>query len=236
MLRLCWAFCCAGILSGLGCTTTSTSNTARTATEQMLISNAIDQSLSKVDFRAFGGQKVFLEEKYLDCVDKNYIVSSVRHRVLLQGAQVVGKPDEADIVLEIRSGAVGTNASSSFLGIPAFSVPGMFAIPEIKLVNREKQIGMAKIGLVAYDAKTHQGLGDGGTSLARSDSNNWYVLGVGPWQQGSVKKEIARGQPRYANQPWVEVPSQVAFDAPIQAVPGEEPDRVRLTSGQTEEK
>jgi hypothetical protein len=103
----------------------------------MLISNAIDQSLSKVDFRAFGGQKVFLEEKYLDCVDKNYIVSSVRHRVLLQGAQVVGKPEEADLVLEIRSGAVGTDASSSFLGVPAFSVPGMFAIPEIKLVNRE---------------------------------------------------------------------------------------------------
>ncbi len=226
---------CAAALSVCGCTSTPTSNTARTATEQMLVSNAVDQSLSKVDFQAFGQRKVFLEEKYLDCVDKNYVVSSVRHHVLLQGGQIASKAEEADIILEVRSGAIGTNSLNSFLGIPQISIPGVFATPEVKLINRVTQVGMAKIGLVAYDAKSHEMLGQGGTSLAKSDENNWYILGVGPLQNGTVKKEIERGQPRYSNQPWIEVPRQVAFAAPLKAPPADE-DKVRLTSGKDEDK
>lgn len=236
MLRLCGVLLLAGIVGSIGCTSTNSSNTARTATEQMLISNAVDQSLSKVDFQAFGGRKVFVEEKYLDCADKNYVASSVRHRVLMQGGQIAAKPEEADVILEIRSGAVGTNSSNSFLGIPQIQIPGMFSTPEIKLVNRVNQTGMAKIGLVAYDAKSHQVLGDGGMSLAKSADNNWYVFGIGPWQNGSVKKEIERGQPRYASQPWIEVPPQVAFAAPsLQAPPASDDEKVRLTSGKKDE-
>lgn len=226
---------CASALTICGCTSASTSNTARSATEQMLVSNAVDQSLSKVDFQAFAHRKIFVEDKYLDCVDKNYVLSSVRHHVLMQGGQIASKVDEADVILEVRSGAIGTNSSNSFLGIPAITIPGMFSVPEIKLVNRVSQVGMAKIGLVAYDAKSHGVLGDGGMSLAKSDENNWYVFGVGPWQYGTVKKEVERGQPRYSNQPWIEVPPQVAFSAPLKAPPADE-DKVRLTSGENEDK
>ena len=232
MLRRHWLVVCAAMVSLTGCTSTNSSNTARTATEQMLVSNAVDQSLSKVDFQAFGGRKVFVEEKYLDCTDKNYVVSSVRHRVLMQGGQIASKPEEADLILEVRSGAVGTNSSNSFLGIPQIQIPGMFATPEIKLINRVNQSGTAKIGLVAYDAKTHQVLGDGGMSLAKSADNNWYVFGIGPWQNGSVKSEIERGQPRRSNQPWIEVPPQVAFASPLQVPPASDDEKVRLTSGQ----
>ena len=235
MSRLHVIVVCAGIMAVCGCTSTSTSNTARTATEQMLVSNAVDQSLSKVDFQAFGHRKVFVEEKYLDCVDKNYVLSSVRHRVLLQGGQIAPKAEEADVILEVRSGAIGTSSSNSFLGIPQISMPGLFAIPEVKLINRVNQVGMAKIGLVAFDAKTHEVLGDGGMSLAKSDDNNWYVFGIGPWQNGTVKKEVERGQPRYPNQPWIEVPPQVAFNSPLKAPPADE-DKVRLTSGKAEDK
>ena len=232
MLRSRWLVVCAVLVFAVGCTSTNSSNTARTATEQMLVSNAIDQSLSKVDFQAFGGRKVYVEEKYLECADKNYVVSSVRHRVLMQGGQIATKPEDAEVIVEVRSGAVGTNSSNSFLGIPQIQIPGMFATPEIKLVNRVNQTGMAKLGMVAYDAKTHQVLGDGGMSLAKSADNNWYVFGIGPWQNGSVKTEIERGQPRRANQPWIEVPSQVAFASPLQTPPASEGDKVRLTSGQ----
>ena len=231
MLQRHWLVVCAAMVSLTGCTSTNSSNTARTATEQMLVSNAVDQSLSKVDFQAFGGRKVFVEEKYLDCTDKSYVVSSVRHRVLMQGGQIASKPEEADLILEVRSGAVGTNSSNSFLGIPQIQIPGMFATPEIKLINRVNQSGTAKIGLVAYDAKTHQVLGDGGMSLAKSADNNWYVFGIGPWQNGSVKSEIERGQPRRSNQPWIEVPPQVAFASPLQVPPASDDEKVRLTSG-----
>ena len=93
----CWMLIC---IAAAGCSSTKQSNTARTAREQLLVSGAIDQSLSKVDFSSLNGQKVYLEEKYLECTDKGYLVSSIRHRAMYNGARIVGKPEDADIVLE----------------------------------------------------------------------------------------------------------------------------------------
>jgi len=58
------------LLICVGCTSSKTTNTARTSREQLLISNAIDQSLAKVDCSALRGASVFIDDKYLDCVDK----------------------------------------------------------------------------------------------------------------------------------------------------------------------
>ena len=64
-----------------GCATMKESDTARTGVEQLLISSSIDRALDKVDFRPITNAKVYVEQKYLDCVDKNYVISSIRHRL-----------------------------------------------------------------------------------------------------------------------------------------------------------
>ena len=51
------------IFLATGCASTATTNTARTAREQLLLSSAVDQSLRKVDFAPLEGQQVFVEEK-----------------------------------------------------------------------------------------------------------------------------------------------------------------------------
>lgn len=219
---------CALIAVSAGCTSAKSSNTARTGKEQLLISNAVDQSLDTVDFRPFAHRKVFVDEKYIDCVDKNYVVGSIRHRVLRQGGTLVSKREDADVVIETRSGAVGTDTSESFVGIPEITLPGMLTLPEIRLLTKSSQQGTAKIGLVAYDAKTSQVLGDGGLSVARSDDNNWYVFGVGPYQNGSVRQELQRASYSRVGQPHMQLPTQVAFSATPTA---DEPDRIRLTGG-----
>lgn len=183
LVLACW-------LTSAGCTTTKQSNTARTASEQLLISNAVDHALNKVDFHSLAGQKILIDEKYLDCVDKGYLVGSLRDRIVRSGAHLVAKAEEADIVLEVRSGGVGTDLSNSFAGMPGLTLPGMISIPEVRLVSRDRQKGLAKIGLVAYDAKTMQILGGGGIATSISDDNNWYVFGVGPYRTGSLKNEI----------------------------------------------
>jgi hypothetical protein len=149
-------FCFIGALAALagGCTSTKQSNTARTATEQLLISNAVDQSLNKIDFTPLAGSSVFVEEKYLDCVDKGYIIGSIRHKLMQAHATIAPKVEEANAIMEIRSGGVGTDVASSFLGIPGFTMPGMISIPDIKMVNRDSQKAVAKIGLLVYDAKS----------------------------------------------------------------------------------
>jgi hypothetical protein len=197
-------------LAALGCTSTSTTNTARTSTEQLLVSNAIDGALDKVNFTPFAGSRVYLEEKYLEGVDGKYLVASVRHRALLAGARLVDKPDEADLVVELRSGGIGTASSEAYIGTPKIGLPGMLTLPEVRIVERKRQEGSAKIGLVAYDARTREILGGGGISLDRADDNNWFVAGVGPWRSGSVKAEVEQ-HTGDAAVPQQTLPQTVAF-------------------------
>ena len=193
----------------------SRSNTARTATEQLLISNAVDQSLDKIDFSTFVGTKVVLEEKYLEGVDKAYVLASVRHRLLYHGATITTDAKEADIILEARSGGIGTDHSEMFYGMPEIALPGVVSIPELKVVTRSSQRGTAKLGLVAYDAKSHRILGQGGVSIAVANQNSLSVLGVGPFKSGTVTQEINVGTSAAGNySQGSQLPYVVSFDPP----------------------
>lgn len=197
-----------------GCTNMKTTNTARSSTEQLLVSNAVDQSLDKIDFRAFAGHSVFLEEKYVDCVDKAYVIGSIRHRLLQVGARVVDKAEDCELVVEPRSGSVGTTNSETFVGIPEITLPGMLTLPEIRVATRSQQVGVAKIGVLAYDRKTRQALGVGGVTLAKSDDTNLSVFGIGPFQSGTIRNEITRSTSGGAAITRTQIPVQVAFQSP----------------------
>lgn len=195
-----------------GCATTKTSNTARTATEQLLLSNAIDQSLNKVDFSAMYGRKVFIDPAYLDGVDKQYVHASLRHHLLYNGVHLAEAADKADVILEPRSGGIGTDTTESYYGIPGISLPGgMFTMPEIKLVTRTNQNATAKIGLAAYDAGERAIVGGGGVSIAKATHNNWNVLGIGPYVTGTMNKELKAATSSDVYNPSADLPRTVAF-------------------------
>ena len=215
-----------------GCTNTSTSNTARTAKEQLLLSNAVDQSLDKVDFTPLYGQKVFVDDKYLECVDKSYIVGSLRHRVMYAGGALATAADAADVIMEVRSGGVGTDSTEMYLGVPSLPLPAGMQTPEVRLTERKSQYGYSKLGLVLYDAKTKTVLGDGGLSMAQSDDNNWYVMGLGPFQDGSLKSDVASARRLPHGMKMNRIPTQVAFDSPNHAGP----DAVHFASDEKEVK
>ncbi len=202
----------ANLILMTGCTSTHSTHTARTAREQLLISNSIDQSLEQVNFSPFQGRKIFIDARYLDCVDKNYLIGSLRHRAINAGAALAADVANADIVLEVRSGALGTDNTESFLGVPEVALPGPvpISIPEVKLIARESQAAVSKLGLLAYDAKTGERLGYGGVSTSRSDDNNWFIMGVGPFQNGSVRSELSRTLPIKTHDG--EVVKKVSFD------------------------
>ena len=200
------------LASTLGCATTKTSNTARTATEQLLLSNAIDQSLNKVDFSAMHGRKVFLDPAYLDGVDKQYVLASLRHHLLYNGVSLAVAADKADVILEPRSGGIGTDTTESYYGIPGISLPGgMFTMPEIKLVTRINQNATAKIGLAAYDTGQRSIVGGGGVSIAKATHNNWNFMGVGPFMTGTMNKELSSATSRDIYDPSAQLPRSVAF-------------------------
>lgn len=211
-----------------GCTTTRTTDTPRTGMEQLLISNAVDQALDKYDFQAIQGKSVFIDEKYLDSIDKGYLLSSIRERVLYNGGKIAAKAEDSDVTLEIRSGSVGTDNLETFVGIPNMSVPGILPIeiPDVKVWNRTSQMGTAKLGILAYETKSGAVYQHGGQALARSDDTKWFVMGLGPFQSGTVKTEVqsssasttalARTIP---NQPSTYVASRLESFAPPTGVP-----------------
>ncbi len=183
--------CGLALLFLAGCTTVKKSDTARTGIEQLLISSAVDNALDKVDFRPFAGHSVFLEDKYIDCTDKAYIVGSVRHRALRAGAKLVDKAEAADMIVEVRSGGVGTDDKESYVGTPQMSVSPLLTIPETRFYSRSTQTGIAKIGIVAYDAKSRQALGHGGLARAQTENDYWSLMGIGPVNHGTLPREVA---------------------------------------------
>ena len=201
--------------SGLaGCANSSTSNTARSATEQMLLANAVDQSLDKVDFRPFAGRTVFLNDKYVDCTDKNYVIASTRHRILAAGGRLVDDAAEADVAVELRAGSVGTDMSESFIGTPEITLPGLMAVPEIKFVTFNTQTATAKLGLVAVNNATHEVLGAGGLTTAVADQTKTNLLGMPLGTKGTLVQDLRRSTTG-ANAPAPpRLPARVAFVPP----------------------
>jgi hypothetical protein len=176
-----------------GCATTKSSDTARTGIEQLLISGATDQALDKVNFEPIRNAKVYVETKYLDCTDKNYIIVSLHQRLLRNGSTLVEKAEEAQVILEIASGAVGTDRQEFFVGTPQIPLPppSPISVPRLELFTRTRAMGTAKLTVVAYDAKSRIAVVDSGTPIARSDYKQWNFLGTNPVVSGSVPAELS---------------------------------------------
>ncbi|GAB6186294.1 hypothetical protein JCM17478_17960 [Thermopirellula anaerolimosa] len=178
----------------VGCGTSKWTETRRTATEQLLISASIDQAVSQIDFRALVGKKVFLDDSYLkDVVDSTYLVSSLRQQLLAGGAILTEKKEQADYIVEVRSGAVGTDMHSLLIGVPQTNLPSALAaagapsnIPEIPFVKRTKQTAVTKILLFAYQRESGRPLWQSGQVLAKSWAQDVWILGAGPFQRGDI--------------------------------------------------
>ena len=83
-VRLAIIVLCCGL--EIGCGTTRWTDTSRTATEQLLISDSIDRAVSRIDFHVVAGKKVFVDTTAVKSVnDSGYLISSVRQQVLTNG-------------------------------------------------------------------------------------------------------------------------------------------------------
>jgi hypothetical protein len=180
-------------LLAAGCGTTRWTDTSRTATEQLLISDAIDRSVSRIDFHTLQGQTVYLDTAFLNgVVDKEYLVSTLRQHMLASGCTLKAKKEEADFVVEARAGAVGTDRHDLLYGIPSFNLPwtpytgGSAVVPEIALAKRTDQKGVAKVAVFAYHRTTGQPVWQSGTDMIASNAKNSWLFGMGPIQRGTI--------------------------------------------------
>jgi hypothetical protein len=156
-----------------------------------------------LDFRVLAGQKVYLDDRYvqnikgLGFVNSEYIISALRQQMLASGCLLQESANQADVIVEARVGTLGHDQHDVTYGIPANKtvaalaeivphVPDLPTIPELSLARRSDQLGAAKIAAYAYDRKTREAIWQSGTSIAMSDAKNSWLLGIGPFQTGSI--------------------------------------------------
>ncbi len=181
------------LTSTSGCGTTKVTGTARTGTEQLLLTNAWDKALLRVDFRPLTGVPVFLDTANVTAVDQGWVVSSLREAMLTQGVLIREKREQAQFIVEARVGAYGTDDDSMLVGISQTSVPPTITgiptgtIPKLPLIERSRQSAVAKLALFAYDRASGQLVWSSGTVLDKADTKNVFVGGFGPIKSGSLQ-------------------------------------------------
>lgn len=191
-----WRMCCSLVLAVLltGCGTTRISDTLRTGTEQLLLSTAIERAINDMDFSSLNGKAVYFDPQYLKGVsDEGYIISSMRQRLLAEGALLKANRDDATYVVEARAGTVGTNRQDVLIGIPQVNLPtgALMAgtpsvIPEVPFAKKTQQRGIVKLAAFAYNQETGQAVWQSGTYPITADSRDTWILGTGPFQRGSI--------------------------------------------------
>jgi hypothetical protein len=216
------------VVGFVGCGTTRSSDTSRTATEQLLISDAIDRAVVALNINSLSGQAVFFDDQYLhEAVDSGYLISSIRQHLLANGCVLKDERADADFVVEGRSGAVGTNRHDLLFGIPSTNVPQIFplqgipaAIPEVPFAKRRDQRGVAKIAMFAYHRETGRPVWQSGIALQESTLNDVWLLGAGPFQYGTIhndplfaEKQV-KGAPEAAGDEAVGITKEITFVHP----------------------
>ncbi len=177
-----------------GCGTVKTTGTVRSGTEQLLLTNAWDSALQKVDFRPLTGVPIFLDTTNINAaIDQGWIISSLRQAMLQQGVLLRAKPEQAQWIVEARVGAYGTDEHSLLVGIPQTTIPATITgmptgtIPEIPFAKRSEQQAIAKLALFAYDRSSGQMVWNSGTLLDTANAKDVYVAGIGPIQSGTIR-------------------------------------------------
>ena len=180
----------------IGCGTSKWTDTRRSATEQLLITDAMDRAVSKLDCRALAGKTVYIDDRPLKSLsDAEYLVSCMRQHMLASGCILEEKREEAEYVAEMRAGAIGTDRHELLYGVPTVNIPAVVPmsgfgipsqIPEIPFVKKTDQRAVAKIAVFAYNRTTGRPVWQSGTVPMESDAKAVWVFGAGPFQRGSI--------------------------------------------------
>lgn len=194
-------FFLASALALTGCGTTRWSDTPRTATEQLLLSTAIDKSINRLDFGVLADKRVYFDPQYLQgTIDERYVVSALRQHLLASGCTLCEDRGDADYVVEARSGVVGTDRNETFLGTPPVPVPtglvgipaGISTLPQMTVGKNTKQRAVAKIAVYAYNRHTGRPLWQSGSVPVMCKVEDTWLLGAGPFHRRRLVGRRAR--------------------------------------------
>ncbi len=199
MMRYWHVLLVALLMSAWGCTSNvRTSDPTRTATELFLQSEAVIQAVSQLNVTPLRDRIAFVDSTYLSSTDREYLLGEVRAHLLTQGVRLVPTRDQAQVIIEVRSGGVGVDRSGTLIGIPPLILPAgtdaansmvyvaQFATPELSLFKDINQVSYASVAFVAYWANSGEVVASSGPFVGKRYRSDWWIIGIGHRVRGNV--------------------------------------------------
>jgi hypothetical protein len=153
---------------------------SRSGIEQLLLSQAVDDALAKVEVPQLEGRKVFLADNYYESYDSDYVLGTIRAVLSEAGAHLVANADTAEIIVEARSGALGVDSSSSLFGVPSIPLvipaAGSIKIPDLALYKSEKADSVGKLAILAYEAESGKPVFSSEPLVGKAHFHHYRVL------------------------------------------------------------
>lgn len=146
-----------GVLT-MACASTTETSVSRTATEQLLIARAADAATEGLTLPVSSEERVFVDAAYFTGEGAAYAISTFRSAVSKAGHRLANNRDEADVIFEIRAGALSLEQMRRMLGVPSMSLPltdyRVVSLPELSLYSQRSRQGVAEFSGFLYDART----------------------------------------------------------------------------------
>lgn len=173
-----------------GCSTARTTQPPETATEQLLISTAVDHAVARLNLKIAPGTKVFADAQYFRApLYSQYAIASVRNRLLQLGARLVSNRKNSNMVVELRSGAQSINHHQLLIGVPAIPIPvplvGIVTTPELALFEENRQVGIAKMAITSYNRNGVLSASTG-PLYGTSHDTHWTILLAFSWTTQNI--------------------------------------------------
>jgi hypothetical protein len=184
-----------------GCGTTK----SRLATEQLLMSDAVDRTIAEINFGPLAGRTVFFDATYIQSVkalgfvNSDYVISALRQQMVSSGCLLEDDRESADFIVEGRVGALGTDGHEIVYGVPASTgvsdaasllpnTPSIPMIPEISVAKKQDYLGATKIALFAYHRESRERVWQSGVAVQTSNAKDIWFFGAGPFTEGTIYK------------------------------------------------
>jgi len=189
-----------------GCGTIRVTDPVETADQQFLESEATRKAVQQISIAPLRDRKIFVDTTYLTIVRENseslsfsqvpqqflYLVAELRANLLMGGARLVERREDAEIIVEPRTGGIGVNHYEFLLGLSSITVPTEvvasipFQTPELAALKSTKQYGFASVAIVAYWRDSGEVVAGVGPFIGRTSRADYWVLGFGPRTVGDI--------------------------------------------------
>jgi hypothetical protein len=197
----------AGFLSlHLGCSTIRVTDPMETADQEFLESEATRIAINQIATDQLRDRTVFVDPTFLSIVQENtpplsfkqtpqpylFLLAELRAKLLLSGARLTDKKEDAEIIVEARTGGISVNHQELLVGLASITIPteGVASIPittpELAILKSTKQYGYASVAFVAYWRDTGEIAASSGPFVGKTAREDYWILGFGPNTVGNI--------------------------------------------------